>query len=51
MASRTTSIQEGDDDEDIPTIDATMTSASIQIQGTVIPSTPTTGTFVSTSYS
>ena len=33
MASRTTSIQEGEHDEDIPTIDATTTTTTPQLQG------------------
>ena len=33
MASRTTSLQEGEDDEDIPTIDATTTTTPPPLQG------------------
>ena len=33
MTSRTTSIQEGEDDEDIPTIDATATTTPLPLQG------------------
>ena len=33
MASRTTSIQEGEDDEDIPVVDATATTTPSTLQG------------------